>query len=166
MTDSLDRRGLSLIQPYQPNIQVTWLFQKTMSVPMKQKLAPEQINQLLADVFIEMDQLGDEVLKPFLQDVVQFGPLARTLLKTSLARPTIAFTILPQVGFGALLEWTWHFGTLALYSALNQMITFAPEAAKVRPQSDANESAKAQYLRDRTREAWQYGSGGDYRKSP
>ena len=162
-TDSLDRQGLSLIQPYQPNIQVTWLFQKAMSVPMNQKLAPEQINQLLADVFTEMDQLGDEVLKPFLQDVVQFGPLARTLLKTSLARPTIAFTILPQVGLGALLEWTWHFGTLALYSALNQMITFAPEAAKVRPQSDAIESAKAQYQRDRTREAWRYGSGGDYR---
>ena len=162
-TDSLDRSSLSLIQPYQPNIQVTWLFQKAMSVPMNQKLDPEQINQLLADVFTEMEKLGDAVLKPFLQDVVQFGPLARTLLKTSLARPTIAFTILPQVGLGALLDWSWHFGTLALYSALNQMITFAPEAAKVRPQSDANEVAKAQYQRDRTREAWRYGSGGDYR---
>ena len=162
-TDSLDRSSLSLIQPYQPNIQVTWLFQKVMSVPMNQKLDPEQINQLLADVFTEMEKLGDAVLKPFLQDVVQFGPLARTLLKTSLVRPTIAFTILPQVGLGALLDWTWHFGTLALYSVLNQMITFAPEAAKVRPQSDANEVAKAQYQRDRTREAWRYGSGGDYR---
>ena len=162
-TNSLDRQGLSLIQPYQPNIQVTWLFQKAMSVPMNQKLDPEQINQLLADVFTEMEKLGDEVLKPFLQDVVQFGPLARTLLKTSLARPTIAFTILPQVGLGALLDWTWHFGTLALYSVLNQMIAVAPEAAKVRPRSDANEVAKAQYQRDRTLEAWRYGSGGDYR---
>ena len=101
-TDSLDRSSLSLIQPYQPNIQVTWLFQKVMSVPMNQKLDPEQINQLLADVFTEMEKLGDAVLKPFLQDVVQFGPLARTLLKTSLVRPTIAFTILPQVGLGEI----------------------------------------------------------------
>lgn len=162
-TDSLDRQGLSLIQPYQPNIQVTWLFQKTMSVPIHQTLDPEQINQLLADVFSEMATLGDEVLKPFLQDVVQFGPLARTLLKTSLARPTIAFKILPQVGLGALLDWTWHFGNLAIYSLLNHLLYQSPESIEAAPKGDSLQVAKAQYLRDRTRDAWRYGSGGDYR---
>ena len=162
-TDSLDRQGLSLIQPYQPNIQVTWLFQKTMSVPIHQTLDPEQINQLLADVFSEMATLGDEVLKPFLQDVVQFGPLARTLLKTSLARPTIAFKILPQVGLGALLDWTWHFGNLAIYSLLNHLLYQSSESIEAAPKGDSLQVAKAQYLRDRTRDAWRYGSGGDYR---
>jgi len=162
-TDSLLDIGLSLIQPYQPNIQVTWLFQKTMSVPIHQTLNPEQINQLLADVFSEMATLGDEVLKPFLQDVVQFGPLARTLLKTSLARPTIAFKILPQVGLGALLDWTWHFGNLAIYSLLNHLLYQSPESIEAAPKGDSLQVAKAQYLRDRTRDAWRYGSGGDYR---
>ncbi len=159
-TDCLDRANLARIQPYQPNIQVTWLFQKTMSVPMDKTLPPEQINQLLADVFVEMNNLGDAVLKPFLQDVVQFGPLAKTLLTTSLARPTIALTILPQVGVGALLEWMGHFINLAIYSLLFKTISFAaPSASQLEISPDLRRS---QFQRDRTQDAWKYGSGGDY----
>ncbi len=158
--DRLDRTSLARIQPYQPNIQVTWLFQKTMSVPLTQTLAPQQINQLLADVFLTMQTLGDGVLKPFLQDVVQFGPLAKTLLKTSLARPTIALTILPQVGLWALLEWTWHFMNLALYSILDQTLDYSPDHS---PDHPPNPESQPNYNRDRRRDAWKYGSGRDYR---
>ncbi len=167
--DHLDRTSLAAIQPYQPNLQVTWLFQKTMSVPLGKKIYPQQINQLLADVFTEMDQLGDGVLKPFLQDVVQFGPLALTLWKTSLARPTMPLTILPQVGVGALLEWSLHFITLGLYSLLDRMVSFSQASISPTPDPtpDPNPvpkpSDRDQFHRDRTAEAWRYGSGRDYR---
>ena len=101
-TDRLDRGSLSLLQPYQPNLAVTWLFQRTMSVGMNQSIAPDQINQLLAGVFAEMEKLGDPVLKPFLQDVVQFSGLSQTLTKTLLAQPQLVLKVLPQVGVPTL----------------------------------------------------------------
>jgi len=48
-----------------------------MSAGIEQEVA--QINQLLSVVFLEMSQLGERVLKPFLQDVVQFPALTQTL---------------------------------------------------------------------------------------
>jgi len=68
-TDQVSQ-ALALLQPYQPNLTVTWLFQRAMSAGIEQKIAPDQINQLLSVVFLEMSQVGDKVLKPFLQDVV------------------------------------------------------------------------------------------------
>jgi len=50
-----------------------------MSAGIEQEVAPDQINQLLSVVFLEMSQLGERVLKPFLQDVVQFPALTQTL---------------------------------------------------------------------------------------
>jgi len=51
-----------------------------------EKVAPDQINQLLSVVFLEMSQVGDRVLKPFL-DVVQFPALTQTLVKTAVSHP-------------------------------------------------------------------------------
>jgi len=48
---------LALLQPYQPNLNVTWLFQRAMSAGIEQEVAPDQINQLLSVVFLEMSQL-------------------------------------------------------------------------------------------------------------
>ncbi len=85
--DVLTRNALAQLQPYQPNIGVTWMFQRAMSVGIEQQLAPNQINELLTGVFQAMSQLGDDVLKPFLQDVVQFSGLSKTLLLTSVTKP-------------------------------------------------------------------------------
>ena len=93
--DILDQNSLSLLQPYQPNISVTWLFQKTMSVEVHQTVSPNQINDLMSGVFQVMDQLGDDVLKPFLQDVIQFPALMKTL---PLVNPKLVLPILPKVG--------------------------------------------------------------------
>ncbi|MDJ0775119.1 MAG: FAD-dependent oxidoreductase, partial [Mastigocoleus sp. MO_167.B18] len=49
-TEQLSAEGLNLLQPYQPSLTVTWLFQKAMSVGINQKINPEQINQLLSVV--------------------------------------------------------------------------------------------------------------------
>jgi len=58
-TDQLSLQALALLQPYQPNLNVTWLFQRAMSAGIEQEVAPDQINQLLSVVFLEMSQLGE-----------------------------------------------------------------------------------------------------------
>jgi lycopene cyclase CruP len=154
-TDLLDRRSLALLQPYQPNLSVTWLFQRSMSVGVDQKIAPNQINQLLAGVFEQMEQLGEPVLKPFLQDVVQFSPLLQTLIRTSIAHPGLVFKIIPQVGLPALIDWSVHYFNLASYAALY------PIAKSIDPWFQAL-SPQQQYYYHRWLQALQYGSGGDY----
>lgn len=149
---ALKGRDLSLLQPYQPNISVTWLFQRTMSVGLQQKIAPNQINQLMGGVFQVMDKLGDEVLKPFLQDVIQFPALAKTLLSVN---PQLVLPVLPQVGILPLIDWSIHYFNLALYSGLY------PLAKSLEPVTK-NLTERQQYYYHRWLDAWQYGSGGDY----
>lgn len=158
-TECLDRTSLRLIQPYQPNLQVTWLFQKSMSVQIHQSLPPEQINRLLADVFEAMEHLGPDVLKPFLQDVVQFVPLTRTLWQTTLTAPGIIVKILPQVGLWTLLDWMRHFLNLGFYTLANGFIDrhLSPVINVLRTQTPA-----LQYRVYRAIEAYTYGSGKDY----
>ena len=153
--DRLTQNDLSLLQPYQPNLAVTWLFQRTMSVGINQKVAPEQINQLLSAVFLEMENLGDDVLKPFLQDIVQFPALTKALLKTQLSHPEIVIKIIPQVGILALIDWLIHYLNLGVYSALNQLgATIQPWIKELPP--------VPKYYLQRWIDAWKYGSGGDY----
>ncbi len=151
--DLLDSKALGRLQPYQPNLSVTWLFQKSMSVGVNQKLPPNKINSVLSTIFADMDALGDEVLQPFLQDVVQFPALAKTMLRTSTRHPALVASIVPQVGVGAIASWTGHFGRLGWYSLMDLM----QSAVDVRETSE-----KKQYATDRWRDAVKYGSGGDY----
>ena len=153
VADLLDSKSLGLLQPYQPNLSVTWLFQKSMSVGVNQSIAPNKINEVLSTIFADMESLGDDVLRPFLQDVVQFPALARTMLRTSTKHPALVASILPQVGVGSVAGWMRHFVSLGGYSALNKM----ESSVDTRKKSD-----KAQYYADRWREALMYGSGGDY----
>lgn len=154
-TDELNRNALALLQPYQPNLAVTWLFQRAMSVDLDQKIAPNQINELLAGVFQEMAQLGDPVLKPFLQDVVQFPALFQTLMKTFLNHPYLVARVIPQVGIGTLADWMGHYGRLASYAVLY------PVGRSLQPWL-GNLSPIQQYYCNRWLESWQYGSGSDY----
>ncbi len=159
ISNCLDATSLALIQPYQPNLQVTWLFQKSMSVKLNQKLPPEQINQLLANVFTEMETLGPQVLKPFLQDVVQFGPLTQTLWRTTLTSPAIIFKILPQVGLLTLLDWMRHYINLGLYTGVNAIVYRNLPALT---QFFKTQSPAFQYRIYRSIEARTYGAGKDY----
>lgn len=149
--DALDKQDLAWLQPYQPNIGVTWLFQRTMSVGVKQEISKQQINQLLGGVFQAMDNLGEDVMKPFLQDVVQFGPLSKTLPRVN---PRLVLPIIPQVGIPTLLDWSQHYLNLALYTAFYPLgKTLAPVATYL--------SKKQQYYYHRQLDAWQYGAGQD-----
>ena len=151
-TNSLTQKDLALIQPYQPNISVTWLFQKTMSVGISQKAKPNQINDLMNGVFAVMAKLGDKVMHPFLQDVIQFLPLTKTL---PLVNPKLVLPMLTQLGINPLLDWSWQYLNLALYSSLY------PLAKTVHPLSK-NLSPQQKYYLNRYLDAWKYGSGGDF----
>jgi lycopene cyclase CruP len=154
-SDALNRQSLALLQPYQPNLAVTWLFQRAMSVGVDQKISPNQINQLLSGVFEQMEQLGDPVLKPFLQDVVKFPALFQTLAKTSLAQPNMVFKIIPQVGLPTLLEWVIHYANLAVYTGLSSV------GQAIESRSNRFPLVQNYYFR-RWVDSWKYGAGDDY----
>ncbi len=154
-SNALSREALAQLQPYQPNIAVTWLFQRAMSVGINQQLAPNQINQLLSGVFQAMEQLGDGVLRPFLQDVVQFSGLSKTLLLTSLTKPGLVLPVIPQVGLTTLLDWIVHYINLGIYTGLYSLGKLMNLIVKTLPPIQ-------QYYCRRWLEAWCYGSGGDY----
>jgi len=153
--DALTRNALAQLQPYQPNIGVTWMFQRAMSVGMEQQLAPNQINELLSGVFQAMSQLGDDVLNPFLQDVVQFSGLSKTLLLTSLTKPRLVIPVIPQVGLTTLLDWLVHYINLGAYTSLYPL-------GKLMKQPLAKLPPLPEYYYHRWLETWCYGSGADY----
>lgn len=154
--EMLDRPSLALLQPYQPNISVTWLFQKAMRVAVDQQLPPNQINQLLGGVFGVMAELGEDVLRPFLQDVVQFMPLTKTLLKTAIQKPNLILPIIPQVGITTLVPWVWHYLNLGTYSGISaacQLLPLTlPESLPIMPQ----------YYYHRFLDTVNYGAGNDH----
>ena len=152
--DALSQTDLALLQPYQPNISVTWLFQRTMSVGINQNLSSNQINELLSGVFTAMNELGDDVLKPFLQDVVQFSGLSQTLALTAVKRPDLVLPVIPQVGIPPLLDWLVHYLNLGLYSGLSEVSQPLLPTLK-------NLSPEQRYRLHRLVEAWQYGCGKD-----
>jgi lycopene cyclase CruP len=153
--DALDRKSLGLLQPYQPNLAVTWLFQRAMSVGMGQTVGANQVNELLSGVFADMQQLGDRVLKPFLQDVVQFPALFQTLARTAVSHPAIVLKVIPQVGMPTLVTWLGHYFGLMGYAALYPVSrALAPLAQHLSP--------RQQYYYHRWVQALEYGSGNDY----
>ncbi len=157
--DWLRKSDLRSLQPYQPNISVTWLFQKSMSVPLGEQLQSSQerdrINYLLNVTFTAMQKLGDRVLYPFLQDVVQFVPLAQTMIAMAIADPVLVLKIVRQVGIGTLFNWLQHYLGLGIYSFLNQL------AQRLQP-ATTNLLPEQQYRLQRQIDQWYYGSGGDW----
>lgn len=153
--DALTQNALKQLQPYQPNIAVTWLFQRAMSVGINQQLPPNQINQLLTGVFQAMEQLGDDVLRPFLQDVVQFSGLSKTLLVTSLTKPGLVLPVIPQVGLATLLDWLVHYINLGIYTGLTPFGQLISGSIKTLPPIP-------QYYCRCWIESWRYGSGNDH----
>ncbi len=153
--EQLTRNDLAKLLPYQPNLSVTWLFQKSMSIGVHQKSQPDQINQLLNNVFAEMQALGEPVLKPFLQDVVQFVPLLQTLTRTTIVHPIATFKLLPQMGVPTLVNWLGHYLALAGFTVADQV------ADQLQPWVDRLPD-KARYPWQCRLDTWKYGSGRDY----
>ena len=153
--DRLSQSALALLQPYQPNLSVTWLFQRSMSVAIDQDIPPNQINELLSAVFQQMETLGMPVLQPFLQDVVQLSGLFQSLIRTTVLHPIVTLKVLPQVGMIPLLEWMVHYASLAGYTGLSAIAPVIESWATGLGRSQ-------QYTIQRRLDAWRYGAGLDH----
>ncbi|KAH9744892.1 Lycopene beta/epsilon cyclase protein [Citrus sinensis] len=135
--DFVDSYSLSLLNPYMPNLSASWLFQRAMSAKQQSDVSPDFINELLYVNFQCMQKLSDPVLRPFLQDVIKFGPLAKTL---------------GLVGIPVLVDWSGHFFMLGYYTLLS---TFADPV--IRSLLNAF-PPRMKYEWNRYLEAWKYGS--------
>ncbi|PIA36789.1 hypothetical protein AQUCO_03200042v1 [Aquilegia coerulea] len=142
----------------QPNLSASWLFQRAMSAKKNANVSPDFINDLLCTNFQCMQRLGDPVVRPFLQDVIQFVPLVKTLGLVMLTKPQIIPSIFKQVGIPVLLDWSGHFFMLGYYTFLS---TFMDPV--IRPLVNAF-PAKTKYEWRRHLEAWKYGAGLDYKQ--
>ncbi|MBE9140483.1 FAD-binding oxidoreductase [Nodosilinea sp. LEGE 07088] len=154
-SDCLGPTALGALQPYQPNLSVTWLFQRSMSVGVDQPLAEQHINRMLTAMFAAMAQLGEPTLKPFLQDVVQFPALAKTLAMASIKSPGVVAKVIPQVGIGSLGTWLKHYSSLAGYSALDPLARALDPLIELLPPVQ-------RYYSHRWQDSLFYGSGKDY----
>ncbi|PZD72738.1 Lycopene cyclase [Acaryochloris thomasi RCC1774] len=156
--DCLTQKDLAQLQPYQPNLSSTWLFQKSMRAPINNIGDPNAINHLLSVVFEAMEDLGEPVLKPFLQDVVQFVPLSQALLQVSVRHPQLIPTILAQLGPVALAQWLPHYLSLGLYNELDRLQPLIRRRCKTL-------SPRKQYRWHRRLDQWAYGAGHDHRSN-
>ena len=60
------------------------------------KVDPSLINNYIGGSFGEMQQMGEEIFKPFMQDVMQAGSLSRIVLSQFLKSPgTVSFQKCP-----------------------------------------------------------------------
>ncbi len=152
----LGSTALGQLQSYQPNLAVTWLFQRSMGVGVDQVISDQQINTMLGAIFTDMARMGEATLTPFLQDIVQFPALTRVLLATALNHPRLVTQIIPQVGLDTLARWLGHYGGLASYSGLASL-------TKILPSLDPLLNPLTRYYLHRWIDALRYGSGQDYR---
>lgn len=166
--DALDASALGLLNPYLPNLSGAWLFQRAMSAPRGCGSGDDFVNTLLATNFGVMRRLGtDTVLRPFLQDVPQLGPLTATLAGMMATRPWLIPRILAHVGPAALLDWVGHYTMLIVYTVLWAVV--GKPLRNVLGHSRAGNGAmpwwlsrRAAYVLARWVDAWEFGSGADY----
>ena len=158
--DALARADLALINAYSPSLSAAWMLQRAMTAARApSEAAPAAlINRMLGGNFASMRGLGDGVMRPFLQDVLQFGPLARTMAAQMAADPLFVPQLLLHIGAGPLIEWLGHVASLGAYAALH-----AAAAPAVRRALLPQLTAREQFRWRRAMEAWEYGSGQDYK---
>lgn len=167
--DLLHKDDLSLINAYTPNLSAAWMFQKAMSVPKnKNGLDPKFVNRLLATNFEIMNNMGERTLMPFLQDVVRLDGLLGSLSRSFVKDPFFTPQIVQHVGLSVLADWIVHVSMIAIYTILHNLIS--PAVNVFLAFTDASDNRKAIILNDRDRfrwkrmvEAWEYGSGSDYK---
>jgi flavin-dependent dehydrogenase len=155
--DCLHKDDLGEINAYTPNLSATWMFQKSMSVKMGQRVDPKFVNRLLATNFEIMDNMGIRTIKPFLQDVVRFDGLVGSLARAFVADPTFMPQIIAHVGIPQLVEWVGHVSMMGLYTVLNGAVTPVLD-----PVTNAMKDPRDQFIWRRRMEAWKFGSGADY----
>lgn len=160
--DALSRPELGLINAYNPGLSSAWMLQRAMTgsrTPDGRGPPPDLINRMLAGNFSAMTGMGDEVLMPFLQDVIKFRPLMRTMAAQMVNDPGFVPQLVAHVGPAALADWMLHVGALGATEALNAAA--APPLKLLAGSGVLPE--RANYALRRTLDAWRFGAGADYK---
>jgi len=155
--DALSKDALSLINLYQPNLRAAWLFQSTMRPPVENTWSDMFIADVLAATFETQQAAGENVMKPFLQDVLRVDGLVATIGGLMVRHPIVTLQILGSVGPGNIADWTLHFLAMCIYTALDAYYQKGP-LKEILPKLPA----RLAYEVERRAESWQYGAGLDY----
>lgn len=163
ITDALEanclhRDDLALINPYTPNLSAAWMFQKAMSVKIGQSVDSKFVNRLLATNFQIMDDMGKKTIMPFLQDVVRLDGLLGSLSRSFVADPTFMPQIVAHVGLPRLIDWMGHVSMIALYTGFHTAVT-----PVLKPLTMNMKDPRRRFRLLRQMDAWEYGSGMDYK---
>lgn len=148
---------LSRVNGYQPNLSACWMFQRSMSCPVESRPGKGLIVGILSNSFSSMEKLGEPVMKPFLQDVLQFVPLLRTLTLAGAQDLLTPLKIVPHVGLAAMGDFFYHFFNMGLYTLYYRVL-----GAWLLRQADGSADAVTAWKLRRTVEEWKFGSGLDF----
>lgn len=156
--DALRIDQLALINPYQPNLRAAWLFQASMRPPVTPGAwSADFISKVLVATFEVMEQRGEAVMLPFLQDTLRVDGLALTIGGLMLSSPLVAIEILLRLGPGPLADWMVHFAAMCLGSVLG-----SEQSRGLAKAVSPLLAPEPRFGASRFVEGWQYGSGLDY----
>ena len=155
--DAIDRASLTLVNGYAPNIAATWMFQKSFVHPVASERPASFVNRLMRQNYVNMEDLGDDVLRPFNQDVVQPRALLQVLGLATVRDPLNIPILCYWIGPRELVEWLGHFGMMLVYDAAHHIM-----GDRVRAYSHRLPDQKQGFALRRLADAWEYGSGMDY----
>ncbi|KAH8064687.1 hypothetical protein JL722_1566 [Aureococcus anophagefferens] len=153
---ALAKGDLAAVNGYAPNIAATWMFQRSFVHPVGSNRPAAFVNRLMRQNYENMEALGDDVLRPFNQDVVQPRALLRVLALATAREPLNIPALLFYIGPKELAEWLGHFGAMLVYDLLHHAL-----GAPVRAWADRLPDARNAYRLRRLADAWEYGAGMD-----
>eukprot|EP00931_Biecheleriopsis_adriatica_P024467 TRINITY_DN15238_c0_g1_i1.p1 TRINITY_DN15238_c0_g1~~TRINITY_DN15238_c0_g1_i1.p1 ORF type:complete len:718 (-),score=152.99 TRINITY_DN15238_c0_g1_i1:133-2259(-) len=158
--DALSREDLSAVNAYLPNQSATWMFQRSMMVPLGDQRPQNFVNRLLRTNFQIMSDFGPEILKPFNQDVVQPRALGRVLLEATRRDPWNIPQLCYYIGPQLLLEWLGHMTAMFAFDFAHNFLSepLLAYAAQLEKGGDR----KSAFRLKRLAEQWEFGSGQDY----
>mmetsp|Transcript_47410 Transcript_47410/g.94599 ORF Transcript_47410/g.94599 Transcript_47410/m.94599 type:complete len:188 (-) Transcript_47410:211-774(-) len=147
-----------MINPYQANLRAAWLFQAAMRPPVRPGAwSDDFISKVLVSTFEVMEEQGDPVMLPFLQDTLRVDGLVLTIGGLMVNRPLVAVEILLRLGPVPLADWFFHFAAMVFGSVAGS------DASRVlRTAISPLLPPRSSYTLSRFVEGWQYGSGLDY----
>ena len=157
-SDALDKKSLSLINPYYPNLSATWMFQKAFVVPTNRPA--NFVNRLMRLNYVNMQDLGDDVMRPFNQDVTQPIGLAKVLALATLRDPLNIPQLLFYIGPFELADWLRHFAAMFAYDIAHRLL--GPGLISLADGDLGDNQPKLAFRLRRLADAWEYGSGNDY----
>lgn len=184
--DRLSRGALAMLHPYQPSLSLAWLYQRSMALPPgslrgpppapgdlravgkgleppapvprgRGFLRPGYVNRLLKCSFGVQSALGDAVMRPFLQDTIQFVPLSLTMAGMMFRDPLAITQVGRQVGARTMAAWFGHKLALLAYTVAHLLVR------GLRRLPGVEGLVRGSYWLARVADALEWGSGLDNR---